>query len=1173
MSTAWFAFRRRSILPACALAVVSLFGSFSRAAPVKGRQGIPPGLVLYVSPEGRDAWSGRLPSPNAAKNDGPFATIEQARDRIREIKTDAGGLKKPVTVLLRGGVYRLSAPLVFTPADSGTREGPITYRAYPGEKPVVSGGRIIRGWRRDDSIQSKTQCAGKLWRTVVPPGEGGRKWRFNQLFVNGRRRTRARLPNKGTFLRTDGPISNGDPRGFYFKKGDVKEWDHLREVLFVVYHSWETSLHHVRSVDPEACLVTFWEPAPWGMGQWERRQRYYIENVFDALDEPGEWYLDSAASTLYYYPLPGETMAETEATAPVLTSTLVRFKGDAAKGRTVENLHFRGIAFRHSNADLRRIRNPGQGEIYQPALIMASGLRHASFEDCEIAHAGAHGFWFAGGCEDDTVRRCHIHDLGGGGVYIGGGWGVNEKPPAQRIVIDNNFIHDGGYIFHGAHGVWIGRSSYNNVTHNEISNFDYSGISCGWSWGFSPSSANHNNLDYNHIHHLSNGEGLSDMGGIYTLGVSPGTTERGNRIHDVYNYAYVSHGSGIYPDEGSSDILIENNVVYRVRTCPLFQHYGKDNIVRNNILAFGGRGQLQRCREDKPCSFAAEGNIVYADIREMLGGVWKNGDWKIGRNVYWSTSGPPTFKGMDFKTWQVKGHDVGSIVADPLFVDAEHGDFHLKPNSPALKLGFNPIDFGKTGLYGDPGWVNLPKQYPNRRLNEIPPPVREPVIVNYDFEADIPGKTPLDGKIVRGGKGASLTVSSDTAASGKCSLKFTDAPGQANDWTPHIYYKPSYSTGKLRLSWDMLNTKEAPASFYVEVRQWDVQPYVVGPTVSVAPDGTVTASGKKIGTIPLGVWVHVDIGFELGPGAAKTYRLTLRVPNRKPVSVELPYFSDTFERVTWLGISSTSESKTVFYIDNLQLGTSKELKTPPKHRPKPRRANPRPRKIANDQMLVGYWKFDGTEGYVAKDSSGCENDGEVWAKWAKGAFGSALYCDPAASVVVVSDNPTLQFGTSDFTIEFWVLPTQLTIDSTDARRRVFEKNDYPRAWWNVNITSSGTPFLEMGPRKGKMYAKRPQGTIPVNAWTHLAIVVDRKNRKVRYYFNGKLDSALDIPADFKGKLDVVGHDFSIGSRWHPFIGLLDEVKLYKRTRSAAEINADFDREKGKRTDTTYNVVE
>ena len=1168
-----FAAYRISTLLTVACLVCHLSSSPAQEAPAQRAPSEAEYLTLYVSPVGNDTWSGRLDGPNAAGTDGPLASIQKARDLIRETKAAMGELAKPATVMLRGGVYPQTKPIEFTAADSGTRGCPVTYQAYPGEKPVISGGDVIRGWQADDGEQSQNRCRGKLWRATVPAAKAGGPWRFNQLFVNGGRRTRARVPNKGSFLRTDGPTSKGNSRGFYFHEGDVKEWDDLREVIFVVYHSWETSIHHVRNVDTEACLVDLHEPAPWAMGHWERQQRYYVENVFEELDEPGEWYLNRVTGTLYYYPLPGETMADVEVVAPALESTLVSFNGDASKDEIIEHVNFRGISFLHSNANLRRLRNAGQGEIYQPGLIMATGLRNASFEDCTIAHSGAHGIWLAAGCEDNRVQRCHIHDLGGGGVYIGGGWGLHETTPTERIVVDNNFIHDGAHLFHGAHGVWVGRSSYNKVTHNEISNFDYSGISCGWSWGFQPSSAHHNNLDYNHIHHLGNGDGLSDMGGIYTLGVSPGTTERYNHMHHVYSYAHVSHGSGVYPDEGSSEILIENNLVYRVRTCPLFQHYGKDNIVRNNILALGGKGQLQRCREDKPCHYIAEGNIVFGDIEQMLGGVWKSGDWKVGRNVYWSTAGSPRFADMDFAAWKTKGGDVGSIVADPLFVDAANDDFRLKPDSPALKLGFNSIDLSKTGLYGDKDWVELPKQYKNRPLNEIPAPVEPPFVVNFDFEGDVPGAEPLDVNIVKGGEQASLVVSTDTAAAGNQSLKFLDAPGLKHGFTPHLYCNPSYSTGKVQLSWDMLNSQDAPASFYVEARQWDTGSYLVGPTVSVAPDGRVTAGGRDIGAIPLGQWVHVDICVELGEGKPKTYQFTLSAADREPIVAEIPYVNEAFEKITWLGISSNSNAATVFYIDNLKLGTVEQLAKPPKRRRRIRPAKRGPREPANDQMLMGHWEFDEANGYVAEDSSGYANDGDVWATWAAGAFGGAIFCDSTSSHVVVPDDPTLQFGTSDFSIELWICPTMLAIESKDARRRFMSKDRYPKTWWNLNITTDGKPFLEMVDANKSGCANRPAGTVPENAWTHLVVVVDRANAKTGYYFNGDLDSVQDIPPGFTGALDVEGGELSIGSEWQPFLGLLDEVKIYKRVLTEGEIKASYEQEKGNRTNTVHRLVE
>ncbi len=1157
------------MLPRCAAALLAIAGA---AAGVS--QEPAPSLVLHVSPAGNDAWSGRPAAPNPERTDGPLATLDKARERVRELPAAAGGQRGPVTVLLRGGTYPLSKTLVFTAADSGTSSGPITYAAYPGESPVLCGGAPIHGWQLDDSPHSRTRCDGKLWRVDLPKEPAGGAWRFNQFFVNGQRRPRARIPNRREFLRTEGPVSKSDSRSFYFQEGDLQAWTNPHDILLVVYHSWETSLHHIQSLDTAANLVTLREPAPWGMGEWEKQQRYYVENVFEGLDSPGEWYLGEAAGRLYYYPLPGETITGVEAIAPRVTSTLVEFQGEPGKDAFVEHLHFRGLAFRHTNAQLRWIRNPGQGEIYQPGLIQARGLRHASFDSCEVSHAGAHGVFLADGCSDVRLQRCHLRDLGGGGVYIGGGWGIHEAAPTRQITVDNCFIHDGSHQFHGAHGVWIGRSSGNTVTHNEIADFDYSGISCGWSWGFQPSSANHNVLDYNHIHHLGNGDGLSDMGGIYTLGISPGTTERYNHIHDVFSYAHVSHGSGIYPDEGSSEILIENNVVYRVRTCPLFQHYGKDNTIRNNIFAFGGQGQLQRCREDIPCHYVAEGNLVYADIPQMLGGVWKNGDWKLGRNLYWSTAGAPVFAGRDFAAWQSQGNDAGSVVADPRFVDPARGDFRLQSDSPALGLGFQPIDLGQTGLYGDPAWVALPQQFSNRTRQEVPPPAELPFIANLDFEADVPDAVPLDGDCIEGDQGAALRVSTDTAAGGQQSLKFTDAPGQKNGWTPHIYYRKTYTRGQVKLSWDMLNRQDAPARFTVEVRQYEGSPYLVGPTVTVAPDGTVTASGRAVGRMPLGEWVRVEIAIALGEGTPGTYQLTLRGPGLAAEARDLPYSNSGFREVHWLGISSSSDAASTFYIDNLRLGTDEELAQPPKRRPRARpAAQTQARPIANDQGLAASWTFDEDDPYTASDHSGCGNAADVWTKRAKGEFGTALLCDPVAHSAIVKDAPSLQFGTGDFSIELWLCPTDLKIDSSDARRRFMSKDGFPDSGWNLNVTVDGRPFIEMRDANRVTCANRPSGAIPENAWTHLVVVVDRANAQTRYYYNGVLDSAGVIPAEFTGALDVAGRDLSLGSSWQPYVGLLDEVQIYRRALSPAEIQAGYSKQRDRRGSTAYEVVE
>jgi len=154
---------------------------------------------FHVAPNGNDAWSGRLPAPNAAGTDGPLASLRGARDAIRTMKK-ASDLTRPVTVLLRGGTYRIRKPVEFLPADSGSEKAPITYAAYPGAKPVISGGIPITGWK---------QGKDGIWTADVPLAGGGR-WRFRELWVNGRRCIPARTPNYGKALWSAGPAK---PKG------------------------------------------------------------------------------------------------------------------------------------------------------------------------------------------------------------------------------------------------------------------------------------------------------------------------------------------------------------------------------------------------------------------------------------------------------------------------------------------------------------------------------------------------------------------------------------------------------------------------------------------------------------------------------------------------------------------------------------------------------------------------------------------------------------------------------------------------------------------------------------------------------------------------------------------------------------------------------------------------
>lgn len=652
-------------------------------------------LLLLAAPAGLSAAG----APGAAHH----FTVATVADIDRSL-AEARGLPQGDTAYLHFTAprYELQVPITLTPED----DRPLVFVGEGGEMPVISGGVRLTGW---------TMTPEGRWRLRIP--EAARYgWRFSQLYVGGRRATRARTPNEGWYTFDHSieytktiPTWAGNPVALIamhtapdnlqavagLSRGD------LDRAVGVFYNKWNSArLPIIRVEQDSARFFTYhadsrmWQPR-------DRNVRYYIENVPAALDAPGEWFLDREG-TLTYIPLPGETPEATEVVAPVLEQLLV-IRGE--EGRVVADKTFRRLCF--AETDFRQPATgtrPAQGAADIDATVRADHALRIAFQDCEVRRTGNYGVWLADRCVDCRVERCYLYDIGAGGIRLG----LNDKAVEGRevtrgTVVDNNILQHLGLVHPAGVGILLGHTAHNRVTHNDISDLRYTGISVGWTWGWGYSPSRDNEIGHNHIHHVGWGQ-LSDMGGIYTLAYSPGTRVHGNVLHDIYSFGYG--GWGIYNDEGSRGIVVENNLVYRTKNGGYTQHYGDSNQIRNNIFAWGKLQQIYHTVTPRHSALSFTHNIIIQSEGLTLRGPWERDSLAADYNCYHNLAPRADgkfFRDYTFGQWQ-RRKEPHSIQADPLFRDPEHGDFRFRSLRTARRIGFRPFDYSQAGVYGPREW-------------------------------------------------------------------------------------------------------------------------------------------------------------------------------------------------------------------------------------------------------------------------------------------------------------------------------------------------------------------------------------------------------------------------------------------------------------------------------------
>ncbi|MGK7393037.1 MAG: right-handed parallel beta-helix repeat-containing protein [Candidatus Cyclobacteriaceae bacterium M3_2C_046] len=662
---------------------------------------------IYLSPDGQDQHSGLKPEE-------PIKSIDKGLELLRRQKRKNN--QQAVTVYFMKGLHQPEQPIILTPEHSGSSQFPVRFTSYGSEKARISGGRKITGWKKHRN---------NIWKAPVPAVEKG-AWSFRQLYINGKLKTRARMPNQG-FYRVAGFPDGGrevhyhtDCQRFEFAPGDIKDsWKNLQDVEVIVYHFWTDSHLPIQAIDRKNHIVTFKHKAGKVFTDdfTSNGARYIVENVFEGLDQPGEWYLDKSEGMIYYIPEPGQDMDQVDAVAPFLPQ-FIRMEGVPAQRAYVSHVRFDNINFEFTNFELPPGNsNDQQGSASVPAGISLTGAQNCSFTDLTIQNTGTFAFELADGCAYNTISNNTLSYLGAGGFRINGG--NKQEHPLLRThsnEISHNLIHHYGEEFPSAVGILLMNTYKNKIIHNHLHHGWYTGISVGWEWGYQRSISRDNLIAYNHIHDIGQGL-LSDMGAIYTLGVSPGTIIRHNMIHDIDANHYG--GWGIYNDEGSTHILIEKNIVYNTKFAPYNIHYAKEITVRNNIFALGRLQQLSRSRIEPHKSLYFENNIVYWKEGELLSGKWEDQPYQfyfnpknqagtrqvsstfdINWNLYYNPNkqlDQVEFNGKGWAEWQKAGKDTASLYTDPLFMDLENYNFTLRKDSPAFKLGFEPIDLNLVG--------------------------------------------------------------------------------------------------------------------------------------------------------------------------------------------------------------------------------------------------------------------------------------------------------------------------------------------------------------------------------------------------------------------------------------------------------------------------------------------
>ena len=657
--------------------------------------------TFFVSTRGNDAWTGKLADPNTSGTDGPFATLERARDAIRQLKALQGLPKGGAAVELRGGVYELRQTFELGKEDSGLPDSRIVYRSRPGETVRLVAGKVVNGFQpvTDAAVLDRLDPAarGNVFQAdlhALGISDCGRVDSGGmEVFFGDKAMTLARWPNDG-FVRIVDMVGDAvkhgrhmtHTKGIFVYDGDrPKRWANEKDpwVHGYWYHDWSEQRHRVKHIDTEKRIIEI-EPPYHGYG-YRKGKWYYAFNLLSELDRPGEWYVDRQSGTLYFWP--PQPMATQQ--------TLVSVLGQAMVFQDVSHVTVERLTVEATRGTAVAIRGGAANQILGCTFRILGGWA------VSVSGGRSHG-----------VVGCDVYETGQGGITLSGGDRKSLTPAGHYA--ENNHIHHYARI-RRVYCPGISLSGVGNrAAYNLIHNAPHMGMGFG---------GNDHVIEFNELHSVCYES--NDAGAIYTgrNWTMRGTVIRHNYLHHISGFE--NRGCvGVYLDDAFSGTHIVGNMFHKVTRAAMVGG-GRDNTIENNIFV-----------DCHPAIHVDARGIGWANQYIVPGGGWqmqkKLADIKHNQPPY-STKYPHLANILDDEPYVPKYTQVARNIVvgdkwdsihtaakpyvtmkdnligqDPHFTDRAAEDFQLQDDSPAFGLGFQRIPIRKIGLYQDPRRASWP---------------------------------------------------------------------------------------------------------------------------------------------------------------------------------------------------------------------------------------------------------------------------------------------------------------------------------------------------------------------------------------------------------------------------------------------------------------------------------